>query len=211
MKQEIIHDHVTEDVLEILYQVPTLKEIFQKWGEGDVFLAGGAIRTLFSQYEIFSPEETDIDLFFRNGEIAEYIKKALDKHSDIYNKVFECPEGRLTTFLENRDDGISPWKIQLITFDYYNSGADLIGTFDFTPTMFATDGKLLWYGDRSINDTMERRLRWNVITYPASSLRRMMKYARKGYYMTEEDYREFVTAVWEHSPGISDHELVYVD
>ena len=202
MRQNIISTPLDESFREIFSDIPYLNVLI---GNG-VTLAGGLLRTLISQTEVLSPEKTDIDLFFEFPKMVALVKEFIEKTEE-FEKIFECPEEKLTTYKHTK----TGWKLQLITVNYYKSPVEVISSFDFTCTMFATDGNKLYMGETSIEDTMEKRLRWNVITYPASSLRRMMKYARKGYWMMESDYQEFVHEVWTHSPDISDSQLVYVD
>ena len=189
--------------LEILYErIPLLSDLL----DDGTYLAGGALRTLFSLTETLSPEDTDIDLFFSNNRRMETCKKYVEA-SGLYDKAFECPEGSLTTYVA-KEGG---WKVQFIAFMHYNSVPELLLSFDFSVTMVGTDGRELWKADTFFSDVTEKRLRWNVITYPSSSLRRMMKYARKGYWMDETEYNRFVEMVWNHDDNISDTHLVYID
>lgn len=174
-----------------------------------IYLAGGLLRTLMNPNEEFSPEKTDVDLFFRDDIARMECQQYLETFTE-YHKIYQCPENKLATYVYL--NGEEPkWKIQLVTVDYYPNLESVIGSFDFTVTMFATDGENFVYGDTSIQDTLDKHLVWNKITYPASSLRRMMKYARKGYWMREEDYQEFVSKVWAHDGWIIDEKVVYVD
>lgn len=167
------------------------------------YLAGGLLRTLIST-EPLSAEKTDIDLFFNDDSTYQVVKNLL---STMFEKVFQCPEDKLVTF---RDE-YTGWKYQCIAVDFYPTLLDVVGGFDFTTTCFGTDGETLVFHKNAIIDTMETVLRWNKITFPASSLRRMMKYARKGFVMPESEYKYFVECIASHHADIVDFELVYVD
>lgn len=190
---------------EIFDEIPYLNEILEL---GGVYLAGGLLRTLTSSTEELSPEKTDVDLFFETEMDLVRAKAFLEKTE--YYQVYQCPLNKLATyvFLDGESD---KWKLQLVTVDYYPDIVSVIDSFDFTCTMFGTDGKEFVYHKNAIKDTEEKHLVWHKITYPASSLRRMMKYARKGYWMREEDYQEFVSKTWGHDWNIKDEKLVYVD
>lgn len=173
-----------------------------------VYLAGGLLRTLFSDVDELDPNFTDVDLFFRDGEALQRAKQFM--FGTCYHSYFICPEGKLTSYVYL--DGEEPkWKVQFITLTFYDSPEEVIESFDFTVTGFATDGETLFMLDTAIEDTLSRHLKWNKLTYPASSLRRMMKYARKGYWMEQADYQWFVSMLWEHNPEILDETIVYVD
>ena len=88
---------------------------------------------------------------------------------------------------------------------------DVIDSFDFTCTQFVTDWEDGLMGETAEKDTNDKHLVINKIMYPASTLRRMMKYSRKGYHMEENDFQKFVSLVWNHDPQITDEKLVYVD
>lgn len=204
MKQSISkNEFQSPELLNRLYkEIPELEVILNISG---VWLAGGALRTLLDTTP-FSSEVTDIDLFFKTTEI----KKTLDGFltgSMYWKKVFDCPLGTLTTFKNE----YNRWKIQLISIAYYETVEKLLESFDFTVTQFVTDGKYFWMGESSYTDLLEKRLRWNVITYPASSLHRLTKYIKKGFTMREADYQEFVNTLWGHDSGIINEKLVYVD
>ena len=195
-----------EEFRDCLDDVPYLLEILDNYV--GVFLAGGALRTLVSTDEEFSPENTDIDLFFSDRNVANQVMKFFSENN--YHKFYECPEGKLTSFVYLENDE-PKWHIQCVMVDFYPSVAAVINSFDFTVTQFGTDGDEFVMGDTSQADVLGKELKWHKITYPASSLKRLMKYARKGYYMKEEEYQSFVNKIWEHDWNITDTRLVYVD
>lgn len=207
----MITSALPKEVKEALFEeVPYLEKILLMDG---VYLAGGALRCLLTN-EPFDADSTDIDLFFRDGGVLEQVKKYLEKYTT-YFKIFQCPEGKLASYV-NLDGEEPKWKVQCISVDFYPNVESLIDSFDFTCTMFGTrildDGTWeLTTGESSMQDALDKRLVWNVITYPASSLRRLTKYVRKGYWMGEEQYQVFVNRVWEHDSNIQDAKLVYVD
>lgn len=169
------------------------------------WLAGGLLRTLISN-EPLSPKTTDIDLFFMDETIFEAVKSHLDA-MDGMKRVFQCPENKLTTFMDTHTD----WKYQCIAMDFYGSTLEVVSSFDFTTCCIGTNGTDFVFHRDAIMDTMNKNLRWNKITHPASSLRRMMKYARKGFTMAESEYQYFVECVENHHPDIQDSKLVYID
>lgn len=212
MKQKILKLRFDSPLLleQIYKAVQELRYVFMSPTPRRVWLAGGALRSLFDSDTVsnYSPEVTDIDLFFGSQGFKSQVEEYFKEHFETaWKKVFECPEGKLTTY-KNTKTG---WKVQLITVNYYPNAEALLESFDFTVTQFATDGEYFWMGESSYDDVTNKRLRWNVITYPSSSLHRMTKYVKKGYHMREEDYQEFVETLWSRSPSVTDQKLVYVD
>ena len=192
-------------IKEILAEnVPYLGQLMHFSG---VYLAGGVLRTLMSECEPLDPEKTDIDLFFDNPGHMYEVKAFLENATDYY-KVFQCPENKLASYLLK---GEEKWKVQCISVSYYPSMLDVIDSFDFTCTQFVTDWEDGLMGETAEKDTNDKHLVINKIMYPASTLRRMMKYSRKGYHMEENDFQKFVSLVWNHDPQITDEKLVYVD
>ena len=108
-------DELNQDVLSII--------------KDGVVLAGGALRSLVD------PDDTpqDYDLFFTDTSKIEYVKGCLLCKG--YSKVFECPEGKLTTF-KNEDT-----KVQLINKREYTDCSDIISSFDITACCAAYDGE----------------------------------------------------------------------
>lgn len=188
---EIIQETVPI-VMDILEQSPT-------------FLAGGFLRQMLDAAPL-SPEITDIDLFFQHSWVFESVKSFLE-NLDGFEKVFQCPENKLATFVHKP----TGWKYQCIAVDFYPTTLDVVESFDFTTTCFGTNGKEFVFHKDAVSDTLNKNLRWNKITHPASSLRRMMKYARKGFAMSESEYQYFVDCVANHSSDIVDFKMVYVD
>lgn len=188
----------------VLYErIPMLYPLLQIPG---VYLAGGLLRTVRAGEEL-SPEKTDVDIFFSYYRALVDAKSMLGNGSG-YNQVYQCPADKLASYLW---EGAEKWKVQLISVEFYPSLIELVDSFDFTCTMFGTDGVDYVEGETSLEDATAKHLVWNRVTYPSSSLRRMMKYARKGYWMQEEDYNFFVNSIWNHSGEIKDEALVYVD
>jgi len=181
---------------------PEVSQIILMHDNG-VMLAGGFLRWMVSVDGTLSPESTDIDLFFTSSEIYQETKRYFDDRTE---KIFQCPEDLLATYRHS-----SGWNIQCIAIKFYPDAYHVIRDFDFTMCCFSTDGKDLAYHRLAIEDALNKALRWNKITYPASSLRRLMKFARRGFFMPEQEYQYFVDMIANHSPDIINSQIVYVD
>lgn len=152
----------------------------------DVWLAGGALRTLIDQNETIC----DYDLFFRDVHRFES-KKVFDPISITrlnleklgFKLTYQCPEGKLYTYEKkvSIDGKVNAYKVQLITEDFYSSPEELLSTFDLSPTYFCTDGEYLWTSRQAIRSVKKKVCSLLKLSYPVSTFNRIIKYYGKGY------------------------------
>lgn len=163
------------------------------------WLAGGALRSALTSALI-----SDYDVFFSNTYESARVEVELEHLGA--ETVFKCPEGKLTTMTF---DGM---KIQLITEFFYENMEHLIDTFDITACRFATDGKVMVTKYSSIRDTYKKRINLHRVDFPVATMKRIAKYANKGYTITSKCAKLFVDIVYNR--GVADIELdtrVYID
>lgn len=167
----------------------------------DCFLGGGAIRALINNDE----QVADFDIFFREKPFIT-IAKTLDLVVDInstsestqleyqyseavknvrsileaerFKLAFKCPEGKLFTYMK---DGV---KIQLI-LETWGEPEAVIDAFDFNACRAAMDSKFVYLDKNFVRDVKTKRLTAHRITYPVASMKRLIKYANKGYNVNE--------------------------
>ena len=150
------------------FMVDAIRETFNTKGS---WLGGGAIRrTLMGM-----PLDSDFDFFFENEDslggfsdnaIAAGLKQTKEtEHHQQFEGDFEGEQ----------------IKVQAIKFQYYKTPVEVIDSFDYTITMFALQGDTLYTTPESLWDLGRKRLALNKVTYPVSTLRRMLKYSRQGF------------------------------
>lgn len=136
------------------------------------WLAGGSLRraisgnNLESDFDFFFKDELQFKTFEVNLELG-YVKvKETDHHVQYrgYSDVLE----------RNID-------IQLIKFQYYNTAQEVLDSFDYTICQVVFDGVDLHVGEYTLWDIANKRLAINKITFPLSTLRRLLKYTNQGY------------------------------
>lgn len=148
------------------------------------WLAGGAVRRLVQGQ---SSLDSDLDFFF-NGET-----QFQDFATFLVGKGFKLKRetehhqhytGKITTHRpdESEAEFEQEINIQLVRFKYYDTAADVIDSFDFTICQFAYDGTTLTMGDLSLWDLARKRLVLHKLTYPVSTMRRLLKYQKQGYF-----------------------------
>lgn len=170
-------------------------------GVGGAILAGGAVRSIFDKSEI-----ADYDFFFPNRiGVTQFEERLLREGAE---RTFNCPLGELQTwkFLDK--------KLQLITHRFYEGPEDLLSSFDIGACQMALTFREAWTGDafgmsaydlhvhhsECIRDAKRKRVRFNAITAPIASVRRIHKYEEKGYYTSDDEFKRFFDLVRDADP-----------
>jgi hypothetical protein len=140
-----------------------------------VMLAGGALRrTLLKQ-----PLDSDFDFFFRSEDIKRQFEDNLPKTLVKTKETTHHSQYEGLLQLNGIEQQV---KVQSVYFDYFASPQDLISSFDYTITQFAyTQSGSLITTPEALWDCSRKRLAVNKITYPTSSLRRLLKYTNQGF------------------------------
>ena len=163
------------------------------------WLAGGALRTLIDSEDVIN----DYDLFFQNAESSIAVKNKLLTAG--FDCIYECPNGFLFTYRKNSV------KIQLICEKTYQNIQELLDSFDFTVTCAATDGEFVHYSSAFVKDVKKKELRLANLVYPVATLKRIVKYAARGYTIRKVA-EEFVKQVTEKEMPYSEEEMRgYID
>lgn len=137
------------------------------------WVAGGALRRTAQNKE----PDSDFDFFFRDAEQLAAFAASLEAKG--LRKVKETEHhvqyrGRVGDSALDRD-------IQCIRFAFYADAKAVIDSFDYTICMLAYDGETLTVGDYTLWDLGRQRLAINKITYPVSTMRRLLKYTSQGF------------------------------
>jgi hypothetical protein len=72
---------------------------------------------------------------------------------------------------------------------------ETISRFDFTISMFATDGMDVYYGNNSLKDLQDRKLVINTIVNPLSTLKRVLKHYKKGFTMSAYETKKLYASL----------------
>lgn len=136
----------------------------------DVILGGGALRTLLT---CAHEEVCDFDLFFTSFQgvfdLREKIKAAG------YAEIFACPEEKLFTYKKGKH------KIQLICEQEFSSPQELIESFDVSACGFSFHKGEFFFRRSSVRSVFNKKLRVHNVTFPVATIKRLVKYANKGY------------------------------
>jgi hypothetical protein len=144
------------------------------------WIAGGVLRDYFSN----KPLKSDCDIFFPN--VEEFDKAKNHFMSNGGKIIWESENGMKVTYKGNTFD--------LVKIFRPNPTAT-IARFDFTISMFATDGRDLFYGNNSLKDLQDRKLVINNIINPLSTLKRVLKHYKKGFTMSAEETKKLYASL----------------
>jgi hypothetical protein len=141
----------------------------------DSWIAGGTLRDYFSEKALNS----DCDIFFPN--IDEFNKAKNYLASKGAKTIWESENGMKVTYKGKTFDLI---KI------FNPSPKETISRFDFTISMFATDGKEIYFGENSFKDLQDKKLVLNTMVNPLSTLKRVLKHYKKGFTMSADETKK---------------------
>lgn len=144
------------------------------------WIAGGAVRDYFMGKQI----NTDYDIFFPD-----------EKN---YNKTLEYCKKHNCKILYDSDNSTKV-KLNNLTFDlikiYFDSPEITINAFDMTVSMLAVDFNKVYHGTTTFIDLSKRQLIFNVINYPTSTVKRVLRYYTKGFRMCDGETLRLINAV----------------
>lgn len=143
-----------------------LKPTTERW------IAGGAVRDFVRD----EPLDSDVDVFFTDENACASFMAEMKARPD-YRET-RATDGVVTFYITI--DG-KPVLCQAVKIRWYADMQECIDNFDYTVCQFATDGTTLLCGPYSLFDLARKRLAVHRVTFGASSVRRMLKYARKGF------------------------------
>lgn len=105
-------------------------------------------------------------------------------------------------------------KIQLIKLVWYEDGQHIIDTFDLTVTQVAIDKDFVYVNPLTILDLANKKLVLHRMQFPASTLRRIIKYSAKGFYACPGSLVNIATKIMEYEGDMdiaTDSQFVYID
>lgn len=185
MTEEEVFQHFYVDRTEFNARLAPMKEILYSlseiFGNNDsVFIAGGAIRALFTHEPV-----NDYDLFVTD---LEKLGKVHDFYSKDRSYTSFFSEFAITYTSNKR-------KVQIISI-LTGTIEKVLSEFDFTVCQFAYDGELFYiYSPICLYDLGNKGLRIHKISYPLASMKHIQKYITKGYKACDGTWKAFCDQV----------------
>lgn len=169
---------------------PLLTALQARLPEG-AWVAGGCFESL-----VRGEKPKDYDIFFRDEDaFCQTLNLLTAAPADIEKfPEIEPATGYKVSNVDSEEVGLKSTrfvdlerahkpKIQLIKTMWYPSLAHVLHSFDFTAAQVGMDNIGVVLNPLSVLDIARKRLVLYRMTFPASTLRRMIKYTQKGYYV----------------------------
>lgn len=145
-------------------------------------------------------EMNDVDIFVNSAESFAHVYDAILTYSDDADSETFAFDGyelvepedekgrywihsqntRYVTFV-NKKHPTRP-KIQLMKIAWYDNPEHVIDSFDFTVVQIAADYNFVYFNPLTFLDLQSKRLVLHRMQFPASTMRRLIKYSQKGFY-----------------------------
>jgi len=180
MKLETMELNVFLTHLTNISALEYLLEILPKCNVDGPWVAGGCLHRTYRKLPL---ENADVDVFFKNKEqferfVSEMSLNSLTSGYKIESTIFS--EWHCTLTIKYMD---VDWKIQCVTFKYFDSIEELFKSFDINVCRIAYDGNNVIYEQNVLNEIKSNTLKFNEgsIYYPSVTLKRLVKYIKMGY------------------------------
>ena len=161
--------------------------ILNELGNCDCWIAGGAVRDFFD----FGFVNSDVDLYFSSD--YEYYKanRILSQH--------EIIDESLSAKLIRTEKCM----IHLVKKHYYSVPQETIDHFDFTVCCAAVSKNAFCYHRNFFKDLRVKELLLHSLTYPLSTLQRVVKYRRKEFTISNHTLMTIVNKIAEINDKIT--------
>lgn len=180
-------------------------------------IAGGFILNVINEEK----NATDIDFFFTskeafNNTLDLFLNRSEEDEKDIWAYGGYSPklgeDGKPITN-ERYISLVHPTRpaIQLIKMVWYEDAKHVIDSFDFTITQCAVDNKGFYFNSATLMDLARKRLVLHRLQYAASTLRRLIKYSKKGYYACPGSLVTIAEAIQKFNGPMDANQVVYLD
>jgi len=173
-----------------------LIELLPKCTENGPWIAGGCLHRTYRKLPLTN---ADIDIFFKNKEQFEKFVTAISLTSLFSGNTIESTiysEWHCTLTIKYMD---VDWKIQCVTFKYFDNIEELFKSFDINVCRIAYDGTNVIYEDGILDDIKTNKLKFNEgsIYYPSVTLKRLVKYIKMGYDIEDVDLKMLTHAFYK--------------
>lgn len=142
-----------------------------------------AVNGNLGDIDCFFPSEDDLNEFGRLLESSGFVK-AKSSNERVDNYIYAIDTDALLVF-------------QLIKMRWYSSLSEVIDSFDLSPCMIGIDKNNVVFGRWTPRSIRRKRVRIHRITYPLSTLRRLIKYGKYGFYSCDGTLRDAAIALTE--------------
>lgn len=135
----------------------------------------------------------------------------LSPNFDIKAFLSDSVKNRYATFVHDKQP-----PIQIMRLGWYDSPEHVIDTFDFTIVQAIVDRDYVYMNPLTPLDLSRKRLVLHRMQFPASTLRRLIKYTHKGYFACPGSLVTISQAIIDYGQGgrmdiLTEDQFVYLD
>ncbi len=178
-----------------------------------VIIAGGFMTTVIDKEK----DASDIDFFFTSAQaFVNFTNLLLNPPLDLWAyQGYKLKEGtslldvnkvRYLTFTH----ATRP-PLQLLRMVWYTDPTHICDSFDLTVAQFAVDNKAFYFNPISFLDLSRKRLVLHRMQFCASTLRRVIKYSKKGFYACPGSLVKICEEIQKFKGPLDSNDVVYLD
>ena len=183
-----------------------------------VIIAGGFMTSIIESEK----DSKDIDFFFTNAEaFCEFTNYILDQKKvkadgcwalEGYKLKEGCSLGSVNAYRYLTFVHPTRPELQLLKMVWYADATSCIDSFDLTVAQFAVEaGGVFTYNPLSFIDISRKRLVLHRLQFASSTLRRIIKYSKKGFYACPGSLANICQQIKDFKGPIEANDIVYVD
>lgn len=101
--------------------------------------------------------------------------------------------------------------VQLLRMVWYEDAKHVIDSFDFTISQCAVDSKGFYFNPSTMMDLARKRIVLHRLQFPSSTLRRLIKYSKKGYYACPGSLTTICEAIQKFNGPDEAGKVLYLD
>lgn len=151
----------------------------------EIFLAGGAVLRLVSDGKVGDGKvgDGDLDICPRDGRALARTTRALV----LAGYEIERPvKDHVQTWTYGADGILARPRVQVVTYDHFPTVESAIGRHDLHVCQWAVTSRGVLCTEEAYRDARDRTLHVNHVAFPMDLLRRLSKYAGRGYRVTPQ-------------------------
>ena len=189
------------------------------------YISGGAITSIIQKHPII-----DIDMFFlteksfketlrlfiveaERNKLEEAERWVFDKYSIVTRDMEKfCQNSKDYRYIGLKHENLNRPMVQLLKLYWYDSPEQIIDSFDITVAQFivGNDG-IMKFNPMSFYDIANKKLVLHRLQWAGSTLRRIIKYSKKGYYACPGSLINIAEAINKKEKLENENEYMYVD
>lgn len=184
--------------LKTMSSLEYLIDVLPKCSKEGPWIAGGALHRTYRDLPL---NTSDVDVFFKDkDQMDAYVKEIImgeKSHGRYKTKDYIVTEWHQSITIQYMDND---WKIQCVTFKYFQNVEELFNSFDINICRLAYNGEEVVGEENVLNEIKSNTLKFNneSINFPSVTLKRLVKYVKMGYNVNDEELKVLSNAFYKN-------------